>query len=88
MTPRLPISQPVAVLRLSAISIALASLPLLGIAQERTWLAGSVDDLAPTQFQAEQIVGRPDRDVTMDQGVEIIRGTTLIQADHMFYDMS
>jgi len=87
MIPRLPIQQPVAVLRLSAISIALASLPLLGIAQERTWLAGSVDDNAPTEFQADQITGRPDRDVTMEQGVEITRGTTLIQADRMYYDM-
>jgi len=87
MIPRLPIPQSLVVLRLSAISIAMASLPVLGIAQERTWLAGSVDDKAPTEFQAEQIVGRPDRDVTMDQGVEIIRGTTLIQADHMYYDM-
>jgi LPS-assembly protein len=87
MIPRLPIQQPVAVLRLSAISIALASLPVLGIAQERTWLAGSVDDKAPTEVQADQITGRPDRDINMDQGVEIIRGKTLIQADHMHYDM-
>ena len=87
MIPRLPIQQPVAVLRLSAISIALALLPVLGIAQERTWLAGSVDDKAPTEVQADQITGRPDRDINMDQGVEIIRGKTLIQADHMHYDM-
>jgi LPS-assembly protein len=85
MTPQLPIPQTVAVLRLSA--IALAWLPVLGIAQERTWLAGSVDDKAPTEVQAEKIVGRPDRDVTMEQGVEIIRGKTLIQADRMHYDM-
>jgi LPS-assembly protein len=87
MIPRLPIPQPVAVLRLSAISIALASLPVLGVAQERTWLAGSVDDKAPTEVQADQITGRPDRDINMEQGVEIIRGKTLIQADHMHYDM-
>ena len=87
MTPQLPIPQTVAVLRLSAISIALASLPVLGMAQERTWLAGSVDDKAPTEVQADQITGRPDRDINMDQGVEIIRGKTLIQADHMHYDM-
>ena len=87
MIPRLPIQQHVAVLRLSAISIALASLPVLGMAQERTWLAGSVDDKAPTEVQADQIIGRPDRDISMERGVEIIRGKTLIQADRMYYDM-
>ena len=59
MIPRLPIQQPVAVLRLSAISIALASLPVLGIAQERTWLAGSVDDKAKTEFHGRLIIRTP-----------------------------
>ena len=87
MIPRLLLRQPVVALSLSALSLALTALPILGLAQERTWLAGAVDDEAATEVQAEQITGRPDRDISMERRVEITRGKTQIQADRMHYDM-
>lgn len=85
MIPRLPFLQFAVALRPCALTLALASLPAL--AQERTWIAGSVDEQAPTEVQAEQITGRPDRDIRMERGVEIMRGKTQINADRMYYDM-
>ncbi len=87
MTPRLLLRQPVVALCLSALSLALTALPIRSHAQERTWLAGAVDDEAATEVQAEQITGRPDRDISMERRVEITRGKTQIQADRMYYDM-
>lgn len=85
MIPRLPSLQSAVALRLCALSLALASLP--AFAQERTWLAGSVDEQAPTEVKAEQITGQPDRDIRMQGRVEINRGKTQIEADRMYYDM-
>lgn len=87
MIRRLPLLQSAAVLRYNAIALALAALPVLVQAQDRPWLAGAVDDKGPTSFDAEQITGRPDRDVSMERQVEIRRGKTRIDADSMHYDI-
>lgn len=95
MTWRLPLLQSVAALRElryeachRAVMMALAALPAFAQAQDRPWIAGSAaDDKGPTSFEAEQITGRPDRDVSMDSQVEITRGKTRIEADRMHYDI-
>ena len=87
MIRRLPLIQPVAELRLNAILLAIALLPILSMAQDRPWIAGTVDDNGPTSFEAEQITGRPDHEVSMERDVGISRGNTLIEADRMKYDI-
>lgn len=39
----------------------------------------------PTTIQAEQMTGRPDREVHLDREVEIVRGQTKIQSDRAKY---
>ena len=73
MIRRLPLIQPVAELRLNAILLAIALLPILSMAQDRPWIAGTVDDNGPTSFEAEQITGRPDHEVSMERDVGISR---------------
>ena len=43
------------------------------------------DAAAPATFQAEQMTGRPDREIIMDRDVEMSRGSTLVNADHATY---
>lgn len=87
MIRRLPLLQPVAELRLSALALALALLPALSVAQTRPWIEGAPDDNGPTSFEAEQITGRPDHEVSMERQVGIRRGKTQIEADRMTYDI-
>ncbi|MES2934571.1 MAG: LPS-assembly protein LptD [Pseudomonadota bacterium] len=44
------------------------------------------DPTAPVSISAGNITGRPDREVTLDQDVELIRGETRITADSATYD--
>ena len=45
-----------------------------------------VDDAAaPVNLEAEQITGRPDREVILERDVEITRGATKLQADRATY---
>jgi LPS-assembly protein len=87
MTRRLPLLQPVADLRLNAVALALALLPALSAAQNRPWIEGATDDNGPISFEAEQITGRPDHEVSMERQVGIRRGKTQIEADRMTYDI-
>ena len=43
------------------------------------------DPAAPINLEAEQMTGRPDREVIMERDVEITRGATRLQADHATY---
>ena len=43
------------------------------------------DSTAPANLEAEQMTGRPDREVIMDRDVEITRGGTKVNADHGTY---
>ena len=43
------------------------------------------DEEAPTNVSAEQMTGRPDREVVLDRDVEITRGETTVNADHATY---
>ena len=83
MIRRLPLLQPVADLRLNAVALALALLPALSAAQNRPWIEGATDDNGPISFEAEQITGRPDHEVSMERQVGIRRGKTQIEADRM-----
>ncbi len=42
---------------------------------------------APTVVEGEQLSGRPDREVRVQRDVEITRGTTVINADDINYDI-
>ncbi len=87
MIRRLPLRPSLHVLRLNAIAVAVALLPVCGYAQDRPWIAGAVDEEGPTTFEAEQITGRPDHEVNMDRQVNISRGKTRVEADRMKYDI-
>ena len=43
------------------------------------------DATAPATFQAEQMTGRPDREIIMERDVEMSRGSTLVNADRATY---
>ena len=42
---------------------------------------------APLKMEAEQMTGRPDREVELERAVEIQRGSTIIEADSVHYDI-
>jgi len=69
-------------------AFAVAALPLSASAQVTAKPASSAsgdDSDAPTEVSAEQMTGRPDRELFLDRNVEITRGETTIQADHGTY---
>ncbi len=47
----------------------------------------SEDDQGPIQVRAEQITGRPEREVTLARDVELVRGSTGVRADNACYKM-
>lgn len=47
--------------------------------------SGTEDKDAPVYVSAEQMTGRPDRQLNLDRDVEVIRGTTTIRADKAEY---
>lgn len=48
--------------------------------------AAPVDDKdAPVNVSAEQMTGRPDRQVNLDRDVEVVKGSTTIKADKAEY---
>lgn len=67
--------------------ISAASLPSLGAAQSSEKQPKTEDKDAPTTLEAEQMTGRPDREVILENNVEIIRGGTSINADKATYDI-
>lgn len=57
-------------------------------AQQQPWIATAVENpQAPTVFQAEKLSGRPDIDVSLEREVEIKRGSTVINADVLNFDV-
>ena len=79
--PAVPPSQ--LLLRLLAATLAAASAPSLVFAQARP---GAVDDKnAPATVRAEQMTGSPDRIIHLDRDVEVVRGSTTVNADHATY---
>lgn len=45
----------------------------------------AADDQAETDVSAEQMTGRPDREIVLERDVEIIRGGTTVNSDHATY---
>jgi LPS-assembly protein len=67
-------------------AISATSLPAYVAAQASTNQARA-DEEAPTVLEAEQLTGRPDREVILERDVEIIRGDTRVTADKAIYDI-
>ncbi|MGV3742059.1 MAG: LPS-assembly protein LptD [Burkholderiaceae bacterium] len=63
-------------------TLAAASLPTVASAQ-----AAQSDEDAPTTLEAEKMSGRPEREVILEENVEITRGTTVLNADKATYDV-
>ena len=74
-------------LRILAAAIAAASASSLAAAQAQTQAApgGADDPNAPATISAEQMTGRPDREVHLERNVEIKRGPTTVNADRATY---
>ena len=67
--------------------ISAASLPGIVAAQTDSTPSKTDDQDAPTTLEAEQMTGRPDREVILERNVEIIRGGTSINADKATYNI-
>jgi len=50
-------------------------------------MADAVDEEATTEMRADQLTGRPDREVQLDRNVEITRGDMVIDADSIKYNI-
>ncbi|MEC4720207.1 LPS-assembly protein LptD [Noviherbaspirillum sp. CPCC 100848] len=72
-------------LRLLAATIAVAATPSLASAQATSQAAAADEKNAPATVSAEQMSGRPDREVILERDVEIIRGPTTVNADRATY---
>jgi LPS-assembly protein len=85
--PAFPPSQ--RLLRILTAAIAAASVPTLAAAQAaqapQSTARGADDKNAPATISAEQMTGRPDRDIHLERDVEIIRGPTTVNADKATY---
>ena len=65
-------------------TLAAVSWPAAAMAQTAPARAGSDRD-APTTVRAEELTGRPDREVNARHDVEIVRGATTLNADQATY---
>ncbi|HJW54877.1 MAG TPA: LPS-assembly protein LptD [Burkholderiaceae bacterium] len=64
-----------------------AAMPVLVYAQTAVKPAQEDESKLPATIRAEQMTGRPDREVTLERNVEITRGNTVINADRATYDI-
>lgn len=81
--PAFPPSQ--RLLRILTALLTAASLPTLATAQANAKRAKVNDKEAPATISAEQMTGRPDRELVLERDVEIIRGATTVNADKATY---
>ena len=65
-------------------SLTVAAVALPAVAQTAAERKVS-DDEAPTNVSAEQMTGRPDREIVLERDVEITRGETTVNSDHATY---
>ena len=78
---RFPIpSTPQRLLRLLTAVVAAAALPNYVLAQSAPAAAKLADRDAPSVISAEQLTGRPDRELELDRKVDIERGGTRVNA--------
>lgn len=82
MTRFLAFFQPTPLFRAVTVTLA-ASLPALASAQ-----AVQADESdTPTTLEAEKMAGRPEREIILEENVEITRGPTVLNADKATYDV-
>ena len=81
--PAFPPSQ--RLLRILTAFLAAASLPTLASAQLTSKRDRTEDKDAPATISAEQMTGRPDREIFLERDVEIIRGPMTVNADKATY---
>jgi LPS-assembly protein len=65
--------------------LAVGSLPTLAFGQTTAKPAKVSDSDAETEVSAEQMTGRPDRELFLERDVEVKRGETTLTADHATY---
>ena len=69
--------------------LAIAVMPLPAAAQfqaaPKPKLVRPDESNLPANLQAEQMTGRPDREIIMERDIEITRGSTRLNADHATY---
>lgn len=88
MTRRLPLSSDSA-FRQACLPALFITLMMSGGAgaQEQRRMMDSMAEEATTEMRAEQLTGRPDREVQLQRNVEITRGTMAVDADSIKYDI-
>ncbi len=69
---------------MTAMAAAISALPFASHAQTTVSSAQS-DANAPTNVSAEQMTGRPDRELVLERDVEIVRGGTTMTSDKATY---
>ncbi|KIF81256.1 OstA organic solvent tolerance protein [Noviherbaspirillum autotrophicum] len=72
-------------LRILAAALAAAAVPMLASAQEKQ--AGKDEKDETMTISAEQMTGRPDREVHLERDVEVTRGPMTINADKATYNI-
>jgi LPS-assembly protein len=83
--PALPSSP--RLLRIITAAFAAASVSLLASGQANAQSGGKDDPNAPTVVHAEQMTGRPDREVFLERDVEVTRGPTTVTSDKANYNI-
>lgn len=66
-------------------AVAMATLPGAVHAQATAKPPRPDESNLPANLQAEEMTGRPDREIIMERDVEITRGSTVLRADHATY---
>lgn len=83
MTRFLAFFQSKPLFRVVTVTLAAASLPTVASAQT----AQADENDAPTTLEAEKMTGRPEREIILEENVEITRGLTVLNADKATYDI-
>lgn len=84
-SPVFPPSQ--RMLRAVTVVITALSVPTAAFAQTTAKRAKVEDPDAPATLSAEQMSGRPDREVVLERNVEVTRGPTVVNADKAIYSV-
>ncbi len=75
------LSSPQRLLRILTAVVAAAALPNYVLAQKVPSPSKLADRDSPSDISAERMTGRPDRDLQLDDKVEVLRGSTKITSD-------
>lgn len=72
-------------IRVLTAAVTAVSVPAVALAQANAKNDKAEEENAPATVSAERMTGRPDREIILEQDVEIIRGPTTINADTATY---